>query len=77
MGHDRVAGNPPASRILARPSITLITVHMGQTTTLEPPKPETPAATTDQGMPANPQDAPQSMRAHPDAPQHDGASQGI
>lgn len=56
---------------------SLITVHMGQTTTLEPPKPDTPAATTDQGMPANPQDAPQSMRAHPDAPQHDGASQGI
>lgn len=44
---------------------SLITVFMGRTTVLEPPKPETPAATTDQGMPVNPQDAPQSMRQLP------------
>ena len=42
----------------------LITVFMGRTMTLEPPKKEADpkASQTAQGMPVNPQDAPQSMR---------------
>ncbi len=46
---------------------SLITVFMGRTTVLEPPKKNgaDTAGKTDQGMPVNPQDAPQSMREHP------------